>query len=456
MYARFLHVRSVLALFVGVTVVQCAAQSRMPYPNATTDRLVHAKTPMAPRPVNTVFNDPDFGSLMVRVSDQNTDPGIKGGYLRTEGSGQRVSWNSDTTKFYIVAEGGQTLVFGFDPNTMNIQTLPGGIPGQGLVLPLQSGGSFSWVDPDLIYGPTHKTPLTISSYRFSTGKISTVIDTRTCGTIPALSPTAKSDYDTSLSANDARIAISEGGQQFDQHMFMIIYDTQLGCRWYNTQTGQIGGQWGPGGTVSIPGFLIAHAKLSKDGKYVEFNGTGNGRVFWQVDTLNVTACPKHTQALCGNYGATGTSHFVNSLGAIDEMNTGIRPLNNLSQVSQLVLPLPLPHQFGMQTHFSWLNVDPLDTAPVCMTTYLYKEDYSIISRAFEDEVLCVETDLLASTVWRFAHTRASVELGYFASQPIGTVSQDGRFYMFTSNWDAQVGTESNGLPRSDVWIVKLN
>ena len=46
--------------------------------------------------------------------------------------------------------------------------------------------------------------------------------------------------------------------------------------------------------------------------------------------------------------------------------------------------------------------------------------------------------------------------GYFARQPIGTVSQDGRFYMVTSNWDDQVGTESSGMPRSDGWIVKLN
>lgn len=447
---------SVLIDVLAIAVVlPCGAQSRMPYPNAATDQFVHAKTAKAPPPVNRVFHDPDFGSLIVRVTDQSTNSGIKGGFLRTEGSGQRVTWSSDTKKFYIVAEGGQALAFGFDPRTMQIRTLPGGVAGKGLVLPLQTGASFSWVDPDLIYGPSFKTPLTISSYRFSTGQLSTVIDTTSCGTRPALSLSARSDYNTSVSGNDARFAITEGGRVTGQHMFMIIYDRNLGCRWYNTQTGQIGGQWGPVGKVSITGFLTTHAKLSKDGHYVEFNGTGNGRVFWHVDTLNVTVCPLHTQLLCGNYGATGTSHFLNSLGAIDEMNTGIRPLNNLAQIHQLVLPLPVPHQFGQQIHFSWVNVDPLDTAPVCGTTYLYKEDYSVMTRPFEDEVFCIETDLVASTVWRFAHTRANVELGNFASQPIGTVSQDGRFYMFTSNWDEQVGTESNGLPRSDVWIVKL-
>ena len=50
------------------------AQGVQPYPNAFTDRAVHPKTPMAPPPINTVFQDPDFGAFMVRVTDDNTNP----------------------------------------------------------------------------------------------------------------------------------------------------------------------------------------------------------------------------------------------------------------------------------------------------------------------------------------------------------------------------------------------
>jgi hypothetical protein len=32
---------------------------------------------------------------------------------------------------------------------------------------------------------------------------------------------------------------------------------------------------------------------------------------------------------------------------------------------------------------------------------------------------------------------------------------DGRFMLFTSDWDAQLGTGTDGTPRSDVFIVKL-
>src|SRR5713101_8375398 len=129
----------------------------------------------------------------------------------------------------------------------------------------------SFVDPDLIYGTTSRAPLTITSYRFSSGVTTPVIDTRACGTRPALGtgPGVVSDDDVSLSADDRRISISEGGPQFGKHMFVIVYDKKLGCRWYNTQTGQIGGQWGRSGTAVGPtvSYLIRHAYLSRSGRY---------------------------------------------------------------------------------------------------------------------------------------------------------------------------------------------
>ena len=36
------------------------------------------------------------------------------------------------------------------------------------------------------------------------------------------------------------------------------------------------------------------------------------------------------------------------------------------------------------------------------------------------------------------------------------MSGDGRFFMFTSSWDGQLGTEKNGTPRSDVFIGRLD
>jgi len=43
----------------------------------------------------------------------------------------------------------------------------------------------------------------------------------------------------------------------------------------------------------------------------------------------------------------------------------------------------------------------------------------------------------------------------FWDTPRGNVSQDGRFFMFTSNWDSTLGKDQSGQPRQDVFIVRL-
>ena len=120
-----------------------SAQTHDPYPHAVTDRLIHLETPMLPPPRNVVFTDPDFGSPMVRATDASTNFKLPGTFLRTEGGGEANEWSADTRKFYVIDKGGQSLVFAFDPATMTINSLPNATPGQGLLLPLRAGASFS-------------------------------------------------------------------------------------------------------------------------------------------------------------------------------------------------------------------------------------------------------------------------------------------------------------------------
>jgi hypothetical protein len=54
-----------------------------------------------------------------------------------------------------------------------------------------------------------------------------------------------------------------------------------------------------------------------------------------------------------------------------------------------------------------------------------------------------ETDGQASKVWRFVHTFSRARNGCW-STPQGNVSQDGRFFMFTSDWEDQLGKAPNG------------
>lgn len=429
------------------------AQSRQPYPNAVTDRQIHHKTAMPPPHKGVMFKDPDFGSLLVRVTNKTTDFIHPGGSFTTDGTGQENEWNANTTKFWVGANGGWHYVFGFEPSTMTVKSLPNAMPGGGFLLPLRAP-TFSNVDPDLIYG-TGGNPLIIKSYRFSTGIHYNVVDTTECGVQPPLAPDAVSDYDISPSYNDARISISEGGTQFGKHMFVIVYDKMLGCRWYNTQTGQIGGQWGATGTAVGPeiSYLIRHAYLSKSGRYVRIMG-GSAFFVWDVGTLNVAPCQRGSGLECFGYGVAGYNAYVNAAAVVEDMQILKRPLNNLAAFKDLLWPMPLPHTWELVQHFSWRNDNSTDSAPICGSTYQYEGEEDITT-PFQGEIFCAETDGVASTIWRFAHNRATWQAPYYNTQPLGSVSRDGRFYIFQSGWDRQVGTEGDGRYRSDAWIVKL-
>jgi hypothetical protein len=240
------------------------------------------------------------------------------------------------------------------------------------------------------------------------------------------------------------------------HPFVIVYDKQLGCRWYNTQTGQIGG-WGTTGSVSIPDrYLIRHTSISGSGKYVRIQVNYFGFYVWDLETLNVVPCQVQTGLLCGGYGTVGYNNYVNAAGKVDQMNTVMRPFDNLSDFTQLVYPLPPPHHWGQEKHFVWTDAsgNSNDALPVCASTYNYEGDTEI-NAPYDGEIFCIETDGLASTVWRFAHNRAIWVSPWFNTQPLGNLTPDGRNFLFTSGWDGQLGWYEYA-PRSDVWIVRLD
>src|SRR3989454_11518247 len=71
----------------------------------------------------SVFDDPDFGSRIVRVTDGNTGTQLGGGFpgvsFATDSSSEQNTWNKSATRFYAVTEGGRAVLFGFDPESKN-------------------------------------------------------------------------------------------------------------------------------------------------------------------------------------------------------------------------------------------------------------------------------------------------------------------------------------------------
>ena len=445
-------------LIIPIACVCLLGQGIEPYPNAITNRNFYPKTPMIPPSANVVFADPDLGAPMVRVTDENTNPRQPGSFFRNPPEDSN-EWAMDNSKFYVAESRTTNLAFAFDPVTMLVSPLPGAGSGGALQIPLRAGPTFSFVDPDLMYGTALKAPLTIATYRFSTGKPQTLYDTTQCATQPPLvAGLANSSTDLTISIDDNRVEISAGGKAVSSRPFVIVYDKTLGCRWYNTQTGQVGGSWGPTGQVNIPDrFLFSHSKISGNGQYVKIGvGRHNGFYVWDTSSLNVQHCELHNGPHCAGYGAIGYDTYINDPGVLDEMNVFMRPLGNLSQLTQLINPLPQPYYWGMEKNFGWSRGKLNNAAPVCGANYSPSGDMQV-KQPYDGEVFCIETDGVMSTVWRFAHDRAVWDPEYYWTQPYGSLSLDGRFLSFTSSWDAQLGTVPGGDdPRTDVWIVKLD
>ena len=75
------------------------------------------------------------------------------------------------------------------------------------------------------------------------------------------------------------------------------------------------------------------------------------------------------------------------------------------------------------------------------------------------EIIAVSTDG-SGRIWRFAHHRSAINSGTsmqgggdFWSTPRGNISQDGRYFLFDSNWEDTLGADPKGGYRKDVFIV---
>lgn len=412
---------------------------------------------MAAPEVNEVFTDPDFGSRMVRVTDADVlvNMGLPNIYYVTNSSSEQNTWNTDSTRFYVIGNGGNFLLYSFDPATMQAtwEPIPGSING---ALPV-ANDAFSRTNPNIVYGKAESPDQVIAQYDISANNLTDLIATTSC--VPGLAASSHMG-DVSVSAGDQLLLTYEGGTEQDTDMFVVVYEKSLGCRWYNTSTGEIGGQWGPvGKATSGASFLMHNARISISGDWAVLGSSKTPqKFFWQVGTLNVTACGIAEPPYCGGHGVGGYKNYVNSSGVLDDMNIMIRPFDDLNSSADLIHPLPKAVQWGFDKHLSWNDDNSTDTMPVCGSTYLEENGPRAINRSWNREIFCLRTDGVQSQVWRFGHNRSVYQDDDFWSTPRGNVSQDGKFYMFTSTWENQLGPQSGlvGRFREDVFIIELH
>ena len=100
--------------------------------------------------------------------------------------------------------------------------------------------------------------------------------------------------------------------------------------------------------------------------------------------------------------------------------------------------------------------------PVIASTYRYGTN-TAPWRAWDDEIIGIDTTGgIGGVIYRFAHHRSDSRgdtdptTPYFWYEPIASVSPDGRWVLFTSNWEKTLGRDAaEGTARQDVFVVQL-
>jgi hypothetical protein len=259
--------------------------------SAVSDRVIRAK-PTLPSiggtgGAGTKFNDPAYGTRMLRVTDRLTRPDRPDRFWATPSGSETCCWNTDGTKFYIVGGGGEQLPYTFDKRTMTASRMGDLNNGSGgLVLLLAGEPCFGGVDADLLYGQGSADSATFVQYRFSTATETTLHDIHSV--LPGISTHGTG---MSVTKDEQRFAIGTGGASQDNDIYIYVFDRALGGRWLNISTGQVGGAWGPTGAYTgDSGLLIHNVRISKNGQWARVTTVGGaGMYFWEIATLTLTA-----------------------------------------------------------------------------------------------------------------------------------------------------------------------
>ena len=440
---------------------------------ARTDSKV-AQLPSAPKVgnlvgANTVVTDPDFSSRIVRVTDFNTDPsaGPNRAFVSSaSGSADENIWNVNSTMFIVQNLGSAGYPFTFNPTTMQAARMyVSSYPSTG-GLKLSDSGTWSRTNPNVLYSSSgtvvYKYDFTDRTNPPSPRPVFDFTSSSHC--LPAgFNATWQSRG--GISATDEVIAMgysNAGGQ--GTGIYAVAYKAGTGCTMLNTQTGKITGDWGVSGTINIPDrWTIHNVKLSKDGDWLIIapqnctsTACSKGPYFWQIGTTTVNSCGDGGH--CSGHWTEGYSHWENNNNS-PIGNQVLRPMSQPTGVAALTGLLPIGLGAPLDQHQSWNNADPADSVPFLSSTWSPTTPFPA---PWYNEIIGVSVDG-SGKVFRFAHSFITAQSQRFSTKyAIGSVSQDGRFFLLSSDWMGTLGSESGSQTctvgkdcRGDVFVVEL-
>ena len=438
--------------------------------SAITDRLIRTKPPLPQLgTAGFTFTDPAFGSRILRVTDGATRPGSANYSYRVPSNAHLAAWNSTSTAFFVISNDGTSIPYTFDAQTMTAaRMVPSSTGDGGMTLAFYVEPQFSLVNPNVIFGVTSgNNNRTIASFNFRTGAYTTLVDLDTL--VGGLANTYVGGVMTGGIPSETLLTFFGGSSQ-DAHFYALFAPLNGGqTKLLNTMTSTINGV-----TTSTPlNFHIHATQIDKSGRYVFIYPTsgdlGAPRKASQVylwDTVTDAITPITTAMLPGGHDAAGFGVWINqdccTSSTWDAAQWQYRSLATPTVTNDLIPTVIIPKEIYMDDHTSWSNAQPDRAVPLISSTFRYGTN-STAWRAWDDEILGLETtNGQAGTVWRFAHHRSNIASDsdpaqpYFWYEPIANVSPDGRWVLFTSNWEKTLGTDAaEGTARQDVFLLQL-
>jgi hypothetical protein len=446
---------------------------------AITDRTVYPK-PVLPSlgPAGWHFVDPTFGSRMMRVTDTNTRPGYPGRSLTAPSAAHQLAWNASSDHFYIRSIDGTIIPYAFDASTMTASRIePSSTGNGGLTILSQVEPQFSFLSSNLLFGsrqdPLNDWPI-IRQFDFNTR---TYADISNLGAVTIISPGTYAGALSSSSTTPEMVCVLFGGVQDTHYKVAVLPVSPAGAGpvVLDTQASTITTN-GATASTNIPlGVFLHHAWMDQSGRYVVLYTVNQQPVpyyVWDLATNMITGVNSNA----GGHDATGFRRQINqaccTTTAWDAAQWQSRGLGNPGTTTDLIDPVLTPQAIYLADHTSWNNAQPGTLVPILSSLYrYYSGTYNTTPwRAWDDEIVAIETDAErpSATVWRFAHHRSDVSYDgdatrafYFWYLPNAVISPNGRWAIFTSNWEKSLGAavdsdvQPGGTYRSDVFLVAL-
>jgi len=391
----------VLAVTGGITVAEPIAWA------IKTDLGIYpepALPAMGPRGSKIV--DPTFGTTLLRVTD-SSDATIRAG---TQYSSLQA-FNKDNTYVagYRRSTSTRGIIFPFDATNFTV--------GAGFTLDSPAGLDDYWLvwsglSPQLIFGTALNSFWQINVATKQTTLIKDLSSYGvTGGTITQMS--------ASLDDNVFAASIIDGG------------GATVGYLVYERSTDKV--------LLRALVSNVNEVKLDKSGRYlvVVYNG--------RTDDIYDVSAPTRSLVASLTTADNGFSHHDSGYGTLFNDYHPTRGLAFRQLATPNTIPQLIPGYWSYTTqndHFSMQADDEL-----WALSSRFHINAGSVSAPFDNEIVQIATDG-SNRVRRLAHHRSMVVNDNYDAQVKATISRDGRFVAFTSNW-------GNATGRTDLYILQI-